>query len=167
MNQKGLAAIFSTLLYIFISLIVLAIVVPSAITLISETREAGEYRTMLGVFYNVENAIDDVISEKKELGLIIQNPGEIDFDCNNNIIIGTINYKQKYRTDPQLIDKTIVYKNQNKIYFEYNLNNSNRIKLDCNNFYLTAGKKNININYSSYNDTNDNILVTITQNSDN
>ncbi len=170
LNQKGLATIITVMIYILLSVAVLAIVIPSAITLITSTRDRGNYKTMLNDFIKFKTAVEDVVVDKKTIELTINNPGEIIIDCNNNKIIGEVDYKEEYKSEPVAIEDIITYLSQNKIHFEYRLNNYTRLKLDCNYEYLarenkslelTKGKNRVTISYNEYDEENDNILINV------
>lgn len=160
-SNKGLSAILTTMFYLLIAVVILGIVTASAIELISKAREEGNYRVMLDSFVKLKSAIEDTVKDKQDIEIVIINPGEINIDCNNNIITGEVDYLGEYKEDAIQINDIVTYKNNNEIYFEYNLDNYTRITLDCNSLSLAKNKNNLNIKYLEYDENTDKILVNI------
>ncbi len=160
-SNKGLSAILTTMFYLLIAVIILGIVTASAMELITNSREQGNYRVMLDSFVKLKSAVEDAVEDKQDIEIVIINPGEINIDCNNNIITGEVDYLGEYKEDIMQINDIVTYKNNNEIYFEYNLDNYTRITLDCNSLSLSKNKNNLNIKYLEYDEENDDILVSI------
>jgi len=158
--RKAVASIITVIIYLLISVIILAIVLTSGIELLSNTKEQGNYKQMLEIFTNLKTTVEGVVDDKQTVEITIINPGEIVIDCNSNQITGNLPYKGKYRTDITPIENISTYKLNNKVYFEYDLNNYTRINLDCNNLILT-NKNILTIKYLEYNEENDKILISI------
>jgi len=160
-SNKGLSAILTTMFYLLIAVVILGIVTASAIELISHSKEEGNYRVMLDSFIKLKSAIEDTVQDKQDIEMVVINPGEINIDCNNNIITGEIEFLGEYREDVTLVKDIVTYKNNNTIYFEYSLDNYTRITLDCNSLSLAKSKNNLNIKYLEYDEENDKILVSV------
>ncbi len=160
MNQKGLSAVISTLIYILIAVVILGVVTLSATELFGNVKEKSNYDIMLKNITSIKSAVEDVVDDKKDTELVVKSPGEIIIDCNNNIITGEIDYFGKYKDEIVVINEIATYKNNNIMYFEYNLNKYKRLVLDCNDFII-SNKTTLNIKYQEYNEENDQILINI------
>ncbi|HRS42762.1 MAG TPA: hypothetical protein P5530_02715 [Candidatus Diapherotrites archaeon] len=160
MNQKGLSTVISTLIYIFIAVVILGVVTLSATELFGNVKEKSNYDIMLKNITAIKSAVEDVVDDKKDIELVVKSPGEIIIDCNNNIITGEIDYFGKYKDEIVVINEIATYKNNNIMYFEYNLNKYKRLVLDCNDFII-SNKTTLNIKYQEYNEENDQILINI------
>lgn len=160
-TQKGMSAVISTLLYILIAIIILGVVTYSAMELLDGVKEQSNYDTMLESMTTLKIAVEDVVDDKKDIELVVKNPGEIIIDCTNNLITGEIDYFGKYKDEIVMINEIATYKNNNTIYFEYNLDNYKRLILDCNDFIISNKKTTLNIKYQEYDDENDQILINL------
>lgn len=160
MNQKGLSTVISTLIYILIAVVILGVVTLSATELFGNVKEKSNYDIMLKNITSIKSAVEDVVDDKKDIELVVKSPGEIIIDCNNNIITGEIDYFGKYKDEIVVINEIATYKNNNIMYFEYNLNKYKRLVLDCNDFII-SNKTTLNIKYQEYNEENDQILINI------
>lgn len=160
MNQKGLSAVISTLIYILIAVVILGVVTLSATELFGNVKEKSNYDIMLKNITSIKSAVENVVDDKKDIELVVKSPGEIIIDCNNNIITGEIDYFGKYKDEIVVINEIATYKNNNIMYFEYNLNKYKRLVLDCNDFII-SNKTTLNIKYQEYNEENDQILINI------
>jgi archaellum component FlaG (FlaF/FlaG flagellin family) len=160
-NQKGMSTVISTLLYILIAIIILGVVTYSAMELLDSVKEQSNYKTMLESMTTLKTVIEDVVDDKKDIEIVVKNPGEIIIDCENNMITGEIDYLGKYKDEIVMINDIATHKNNNIIYFEYNLDNYKRLMLDCNDFIISNKKTTLNIKYQEYNDENDQILINI------
>lgn len=160
MNQKGLSTVISTLIYILIAVVILGVVTLSATELFGNVKEKSNYDIMLKNITSIKSAVEDVVDDKKDIELVVKSPGEIIIDCNNNIITGEIDYFGKYKDEIVVINEIATYKNNNIMYFEYNLNKYKRLVLDCNDFII-SNKTTLNIKYQEYIEENDQILINI------
>ncbi|HNW05813.1 MAG TPA: hypothetical protein PK655_03650 [archaeon] len=160
MNQKGLSTVISTLIYILIAVVILGVVTLSATELFGNVKEKSNYDIMLKNITSIKSTVEDVVDDKKDIELVVKSPGEIIIDCNNNIITGEIDYFGKYKDEIVVINEIATYKNNNIMYFEYNLNKYKRLVLDCNDFII-SNKTTLNIKYQEYIEENDQILINI------
>ena len=80
------------------------------------------------------------------------------------IVITTYNWRNRllwqYKDEIVVINEIATYKNNNIMYFEYNLNKYKRLVLDCNDFII-SNKTTLNIKYQEYIEENDQILINI------
>ncbi|HOW29311.1 MAG TPA: DUF2341 domain-containing protein [archaeon] len=165
-NQKGAANLITTMAYLLISFVIIAMVTTSAIDLISKSKEKANYETMIDYFDKFNLALNDTISNKQTTEFNFYNPGEIEIDCTNNQIIGKINYSGEYRTDETVINDIVTYKKNNQIYFEKDLDNLERIQLNCKDIMFNLGKNQIALKYQAYDEDLDEISIDIYKNTD-
>ena len=149
LNKKGSSTLTSFILYIFISIAVLAIVTTSATTIVRDLKQDNNYKLMINSINKIENTLIFVSQNKHNYtDLTIKNPETLIIDCINNKIIGVIRYDKKYTTEPLVINNVTTYKKENNIYFEKDL--APNINLECHSLYLNTGENKLKANYFSY-----------------
>ncbi len=162
-NKKGLAVIFSYIMFLLIALGVLSIVLVGSLEITRKNQENYGYQGMIRSITYINNTINDVATQRySNKQITINNPDEILIDCQEDIISGNLIYSGKFRTDQNSnINGITIYKKINNLYFEKIISKSGIIDVDCNSFNLNKGDNTININYIDY--SNEKINITITR----
>jgi len=161
-NKKGLAVVFSYIMFLLIALGVLAIVLIGSMDVITKNQEKYDYQEMIKSITLINNTINDVASQRySNKQIIVNNPEELLIDCENNVINGNITYAEEFRVDQNsIINGITVYKKINKLYFIKSTSELGIIDIDCNLLNLNKGKNVININYIDYSNEKINISIT-------
>jgi len=162
MNKKGLAVIFSYILYLLIALTVLSIVLVGSLEITTKNQENYKYNEMIKTITYINDSINDVASQRfSNKQITVNNPDEILIDCQEDIIYGNIIYSGEFRIDQNsLVNGITIYKKINNLYFEKTISESGLINIDCNSINLNKGENIININYIDYSNQKINITIT-------
>lgn len=162
MNKKGLAVIFSYILYLLIALTVLSIVLVGSLEITTKNQENYKYHEMIKTITYINDSINDVASQRfSNKQITVNNPDEILIDCQEDIIYGNIIYSGEFRIDQNsLVNGITIYKKINNLYFEKTISESGLINIDCNSINLNKGENIININYIDYSNQKINITIT-------
>jgi hypothetical protein len=132
-----------------------------ATNIINKYEEKYNYDQMIKTISDIEENINLVAKNKNtSKNIIVNNPQELLIDCENNKIIGKINYESEFINDQEvIINNIIIYKKNNNIIFERNISDNNIIKLNCTSLSLNKGKSEIVIKYSDYDTNTEKILI--------
>jgi len=162
MNKKGLAVIFSYILYLLIALAVLSIVLVGSLEITTKNQENYKYQEMIKTITYINDSINDVATQRfSNKQITITNLDEILIDCQEDIIYGNIIYSGEFRIDQNsFINGITIYKKINNLYFEKTISESGLIDIDCNSINLNKGENIININYIDYSNQKINLTIT-------
>ena len=163
MTRKGLAAVFSYMFVIMVSMAVLAMVVLSANQIMTDNQEVYKYNEMTKNISLLYNDIVDVSHTRfSNKVTVITNVDELSIDCDSETITGKIAYTKAFKTDTnKIIDGITISKQMNKLVFEKTVNDNNIIDLNCSSFIFNKGKNIINIYYLGYDEDNQLIIMDI------
>jgi hypothetical protein len=160
-KEKAVVSVFAYIFYIMIGISIIALVVMYATNIINKYEEKYNYDQMIKTISDIEENINLVAKNKNtSKNIIVNNPQELLIDCENNKIIGKINYESEFINDQEvIINNIIIYKKNNNIIFERNISDNNIIKLNCTSLSLNKGKSEIVIKYSDYDTNTEKILI--------
>lgn len=161
MNQKGISNILSYILVIFISIIVLSVIVIFAQKNITKNQEIYEFEEMIKSMNKMANTINNVINARFSAREInVYNAGELSIKCNENKIIGKMEYQGKIK-DNALVSGVKVYRVGEEIVIEKSILSEKIVNIECNEINFNKGKSKWVFSYQMYDSENEKIKLSI------
>lgn len=165
MKLKAIVTIYSFVIYIVISMSLIAIVYTAATNISSKQQENYNFESMIDTITTINQEIRTIAQNiEGKSQIIVNNPEDLEINCLENLIYGRILYEQSFRDDDVIIQDVNISKKHNTLEFSLEYNN---IILACDEaqeidgFILNKGKNTINIAYQEYDVNNQKVIVSV------
>jgi hypothetical protein len=167
MKLKAVVTIYSFVIYIVISMSLIAIVYTAATNITTKQQENFNFESMIDTIKIIDSEIKTIAQNiEAKSQIIVHNPEELEINCFDNFIYGRILYEQNFRDDEVVIQDINISKKHNALEFVLDYDN---VILTCNNdqeingIFLNKGKNTINIEYKEYDTSNQKVIINISQ----
>lgn len=164
-NKKGVSNVVSFVLYIAVGLGVIGTIFFLSLGAVDETQEKHNFDQMLKTIEFIASSIDEVSKSRfssREVSIV--NPGELEIDCENNLIIGSIVFNQELREDTDIFIRDVeIKKIEGRVVFKRLINFNPNLSISCEPVVFNKGKTNYIFRYDYFNIEENKIYLFISQ----